>query len=133
MGTILGMTVKATTMPVFEDLGNVTFWEQPGDKVDYPANRMESGLGNFVTNIDANVQKVNFIKLKTIALGYTLPLVVKKEIGFGVRVFISAENLFTITNYSGADPESVDMITGIDDLGNYPLSRRVTIGLTLNL
>lgn len=57
----------------------------------------------------------------------------KKKIGFGARVFISAENLFTITNYSGADPESVDMVTGIDNLGNYPLSRRVTIGLTLNL
>lgn len=133
VGTTLGMTVKATTKPVFEDLGNVTFWQQPGDKADYPANRLESGLGNFATNIDANVQKVNFIKLKTIALGYTLPPVVKKKIGFGARVFISAENLFTITNYSGADPESVDMVTGIDNLGNYPLSRRVTIGLTLNL
>ena len=133
VGTTLGVLVSDITKPVFEDLANVTFWQRQGDKADYPANRLESGLNNFATNIDANVEKVNFIKLKTITLGYTLPGTVKKKIGFGARVFVSAENLFTITNYSGADPESVDTVTGIDNLGNYPLSRRVTIGLTLNL
>ena len=133
VGTALGMFVSDITKPVFEDLANVAFWQQPGDKADYPANRLEAGLNNFGTSIDANVQKVNFIKLKTITLGYTLPGVIKKKIGFGARVFVSAENLFTITNYTGADPESVDIVTGVDNLGNYPLSRRVTIGLTLNL
>lgn len=48
------------------------------------------------------------------------------------RVFVSGENLFTITNYSGPDPESVDVVTGVDNFGNYPLSTRITLGLTLN-
>ena len=133
VGTTLGLLVTDITKPVFEDLNNVSFWQKGGDKADYPVNRLEAGLNNFGTNIDANVQKVNFIKLKTVTLGYTLPGVIKKKIGFGARVFVSAENLFTLTNYTGADPESVDIVTGVDNLGNYPLSRRVTIGLTLNL
>src|SRR5699024_1267186 len=100
---------------------------------DYPVNRLEAGLNNFGTAIAANVQNVSYIKLKTLTIGYTLPKNVKKFIGFGVRVFATGENLFTITNYKGADPESVDTVTGIDGLGNYPLSTRLTFGLTLNL
>ena len=133
VGTSPGLSASDVVKPVFEDLSAVTFWKKPGDKTDYPANRMENGLSNFATNISANVENVSFIKLKTVTLGYTLPGTVRKKIGFGVRVFVSAENLFTVTNYSGADPESVDVVTGIDYLGNYPLSKRVTLGLTLNL
>ena len=96
-------------------------------------NRPEFGLNNFGTAIEANVQDVSYIKLKTLTIGYTLPQRVRKFIGFGVRVFATGENLFTITNYKGADPESVDTVTGIDGLGNYPLSTRLTFGLTLNL
>lgn len=133
VGTSMELSVEDIVKPVFEDLNNVTFWQKPGDKTDYPANRFEGGLSNFATNISANVANVSFIKLKTVTLGYTLPSVLKKKIGFGARVFVSAENLFTITNYTGADPESVDVVTGIDYLGNYPLSKRVTLGLTITL
>ena len=133
VGTVAGMIVEDITKPVFEDLGKVTFWQKPGDRTDYPKNRLEAGLYNFSTNIYANVQNVSFIKLKTITLGYSLPEAVRKKLRFGARVFVSAENLFTLTNYKGADPESVDVVTGVDNLGNYPLARRVTIGLTINL
>lgn len=96
-------------------------------------NRLESGLGSFNSYTTSNVESVSYLKLKTLVLGYTLPEFIKKKIGFGVRVFVSGENLFTWTNYTGADPESVGLITGVDNLGNYPLARRVTFGLTLNL
>ena len=81
-------------------------------------NRLEAGLNNFGTALAANVQNVSYIKLKTLTIGYTLPQRVRKFMGFGVRVFATGENLFTITNYKGADPESVDTVTGIDGLGN---------------
>ena len=48
-----------------------------------------------------------------------------------IRLFISGENLFTWTNYSGIDPEIVDIRTGVDEARNYPLARKFTIGLTL--
>lgn len=118
--------------PVFADLSQITFWQKPGDNADFPVNRLESGLGNFATNLSSNVEKVNYLKLKTLTLGYTLPENVRNVLGFSARIFLSAENLFTITNYSGTDPESVDVVTGIDNYNNYPLSKRITVGLTLD-
>ena len=125
MGTRLGMTIEETATPIFANLDKISFWQRPGDRTDFPANRLENGLSNFATNLYSNVEDVSYIKLKTITLGYTLPSTIASRIGVGARIFISAENVFTITNYSGPDPESVD-------LGNYPLSKRVTLGLTVN-
>ena len=133
VGTSLGMSAEEIAKPVFADIKHISFWQKSGDNTDYPVNRLEAGLNNFGTAIAANVQNVSYIKLKTLTIGYTLPGSVKKFMRFGVRVFVTGENLFTITNYKGADPESVDTVTGIDGLGNYPLSTRLTFGLTLNL
>ena len=133
VGTITGMTMEDIAKPVFADIKHISFWQKPGDNTDYPVNRLEAGLNNFGTALAANVQNVSYIKSKTLTIGYTLPQRVRKFMGFGVRVFATGENLFTITNYKGADPESVDTVTGIDGLGNYPLSTRLTFGLTLNL
>lgn len=132
VGTRLGLTLAETTKPIFIDPGKLTFWRKEGDRSAFPVNRVESGLSNFATNLYSNVENVSFIKLKTITLGYTLPESIMKPIGIHARFFVSAENLFTITNYSGPDPESVDVVTGIDNFGNYPLSKRVTLGLTVN-
>lgn len=132
VGTVLTANPSEMVRPVFADLSQITFWQKPGDNADFPVNRLESGLGNFATNLSSNVEKVNYLKLKTLTLGYTLPENVKNVLGFSARIFLSAENLFTITNYSGTDPESVDVVTGIDNYNNYPLSKRVTVGLTLD-
>ena len=133
VGTVLGFSPDETVRPVFVDLANVTFWKEPGDKADFPMNRLETGLGSFNSYTTSNVESVNYLKLKTLVLGYTLPEVIRKKLKFGIRLFVSGENLFTWTNYTGADSESVGLITGVDSLGNYPLARRVTLGLTLNL
>lgn len=115
--------------PIFEDLGNVTFWEKPGDNPDYFKNQSGKSIGI----LDKMVQKVNYIKLKTLTLGYTLPKGIAKKICLtDIRAFVSAENLFTITNYKGGlDPETVDINTGLDDGRAYPLARKFTLGLTV--
>lgn len=130
VGTIIGLTPDDSVTPVYVDLNNVSFWQKPGDKTDFPMNRLEGGLGSFNSYTTANVENVSYLKLKTFSIGYTLPERWKKKVGFGVRVFVSGENLFTITNYSGADPESVNIMTGVDNLGNYPLNRKLTLGIT---
>ena len=132
VGTRLGMRIEDTTTPIFIDPGKLSFWQQPSDRSNFPVNRVESGLANFATNLYSNVENVSFIKLKTLTLGYTLPEKIMKPVGINARFFISGENLFTITNYTGPDPESVDVVTGVDNFGNYPLSKRVTLGLTVN-
>ena len=48
-----------------------------------------------------------------------------------VRFFVSGENLLSWHNYSGLDPEIVDVRTGFDKGTNYPLARKFTLGLTV--
>ena len=50
----------------------------------------------------------------------------------GLRAFITGENVFTISNYSGVAPEVVSIENGKDDFYTYTLARIWTIGLTLN-
>ena len=80
----------------------------------------------------SNKEKVNYLKLKTLTVGYTLPRAWSKKVGMSeCRFFVSGENLLTWTNYSGLDPETVDITTGRDNQDTYPLARKYTIGLTL--
>lgn len=131
--TSLGLNANDMARPYFvEDLDKIDFWQKPGDNTDYAANRLNVGLLNFATNIASNAQKVSYLKLKAATIGYTLPESIQKRLGISARIFVTGENLFTLTNYKGADPESVDVATGVDELNNYPLSKRVTIGLTLD-
>ena len=131
VGTFMEMNTGNMAKPILADLDKITFWRKPGDKADFPVNELENGKNNFATNLMSNVEKISYIKLKTVTLGYTLPTFSKAS-GINARVFVSAENLFTITNYSGPDPESIDILTGIDEYNNYPLAQRMTVGLTLN-
>ncbi|MFA7458281.1 MAG: TonB-dependent receptor [Bacteroidales bacterium] len=80
----------------------------------------------------------SYFRLKNIQLGYTIPNTKKWHID-NIRLYLSGTNLFTITNYSGLDPEMTvstnsaaegDIANGID-WGTYPVARSVTIGLNL--
>jgi len=89
------------------------------------------------------VEDGSYIRLKNIALGYTLPSEVVEKLGMqNVRLSLSAQNLFTITNYSGLDPEvsyfgsgggssSDANTTSGFDFGNYPNVRSVNFSVNL--
>lgn len=132
VGTVIQADPNEMIIPIFADLDKIDFWKKPGDRADLPANRADGGLYNFATNLASNVENVSFLRLKTVVIGYTLPESVQKALGFSCRIFVSGENLFCLTNYSGADPESVDLTTGVDYYNNYPLSKKITVGVTLN-
>ena len=83
------------------------------------------------------VEDGSFLRLKNIALGYTLSdQTALKSIGAtSLRIYVSAQNLITITDYSGLDPEvsnggENDRLAGID-IGALPTSKTVTLGLNL--
>ena len=115
------------------DLREITFWEQPGDNSDFPKWQYDFNTylwGGLYTS--HQVEKVNWLKMKTLSVGYTLPGSWIKRCGLDeLRFFASGENLFTWTNYSGLDPEVVDVRTGIDAGSAYPMARKWTLGLTL--
>lgn len=68
------------------------------------------------------VEDASYIRLKNIELGYTL-----KDISGinALRLYISGQNLWTSTDYTGLDPETTDLI----DKGTYPSSASVLLGL----
>ena len=126
------LTMEGGTLPFLFVLKDVSFWEKPGDNTDYSSWEHYSNAFHFYSSVDRYVEKVNWLKLKTLSVGYSLPQSWMRRIGMEqIRVFVSGENLFTITNYSGIDPEAVDITSGYDNGMNYPLARKFTLGLTL--
>ncbi|MGN6339390.1 MAG: SusC/RagA family TonB-linked outer membrane protein [Ginsengibacter sp.] len=82
------------------------------------------------------IEDGSYLKLKNITVGYTFPSsVINKITASKLRVYVSAQNLFTVTKYSGLDPE-IGMQNGNAtqngvDNGTYPSSRYFTVGLNL--
>ena len=70
-----------------------------------------------------------YLRLKNLQIGYTLPATMVRKVGLSrCRIYLSANNLFTITPYSGYDPE----VGGGIDYGNYPQSRTFMLGANIN-
>ena len=82
------------------------------------------------------VENGSYFRMKNLTVGYTLPTKVISKIGFSsARVYLQGQNLFTITKYSGIDPEvtSVGATPGTTtlgmDQGNYPRSKMYQLGI----
>lgn len=81
------------------------------------------------------VEDGSFLRLKTVSLGYNMPKDLLKRVHVkGARLFLSAQNLYTWTRYSGLDPEvSVynSVLTGGFDYSAYPRARTVAFGANI--
>jgi TonB-linked SusC/RagA family outer membrane protein len=105
-------------------------WQKPGDVTDIPKF---TSLTDALTNANAigrddeqAYRKINYARLKNLSLYYTIPSRLVQGISMkNVRVYMQAQNLLTITNYEGMDPENASSGTG-------PL-RVITGGLQINL
>ncbi|HBC78109.1 MAG TPA: hypothetical protein DCZ51_05740, partial [Bacteroidales bacterium] len=81
------------------------------------------------------IEDGSFARLKNLQIGYTLPKAVLNKIGVGsLRLYVQGVNLFTITKYSGLDPElgGDDRAFG-SDTGNYPNVKQFLFGINLVL
>ena len=98
-------------------------WKEPGDVTDIPA------FGNVMQFDTHLLENASFLRLKNISLSYTLPKnwLLPTKVIQGVRIMATARNLFTITNYKGADPELDTNLT----YGAYPNTKQFTIGAEL--
>lgn len=77
------------------------------------------------------VEDGSYIRVKNVTLGYTLPTQLLKKIQLSTaRLYISAQNLFTITKYGGFDPEIGT--SGIDN-SVYPVTRTISVGVNLGI
>lgn len=93
-----------------------------------PTNKHFSQSSRFVS-------KGDFVRIKNLSLGYTIPKKVLNNIAT-MKVSASVTNLYTFTGYTGLDPEVSNIGSGSDagqsiDYGGYPIPRTFTFGLTL--
>jgi hypothetical protein len=69
------------------------------------------------------------LRIKNITLGYTFPTKwLKKNILSSARLYVSGNNIYTFTNYTGFDPEVG--VSGIDN-NVYPVTRTFSVGINL--
>jgi TonB-linked SusC/RagA family outer membrane protein len=109
-------------------------WRQPGDVAAYP--RAGQNASNLRPS-DFYIEDGSYLRVRNVTLGYTIPaqaLNFSNNVIKGVRVYIAAQNLLTITNYSGYDPEvsgdNFIFSRGIDS-GALPQARTFIAGVQL--
>ena len=106
-------------------------WEKPGDIATHPVAKYNNqDKGNQASS--RFLEKSDFFKLRSLSIGYTVPM---KQYGIqSLRVSLTGENLFTITDYSGVDPElpaSGGSVMGSAGPGVYPSVRKYMLGLNV--
>ncbi|WP_343531475.1 TonB-dependent receptor [Pedobacter sp.] len=108
-------------------------WQKPGDVATHPramANNQDNGNKTSSRYLESS----DFFRMRSLALGYNFNL--KKYKVRNLRVYLSGENLFVLTKYSGVDPE----IPVSDDgtilfsagPGVYPMTRKFMFGLNVS-
>ena len=86
---------------------------------------------------DWAIEDASFLRLNTLTLGYTLPKSLVSRVGISnLRFYVTAYNVFCLTDYSGFDPEAdcirKTTLTPAVDYSGYPKSRSFVVGLNLN-
>jgi iron complex outermembrane receptor protein len=94
---------------------------------------LTSGLTDNPKYSSYYIEKGSFLRLDNASLGYTFDVSGIKEIQ-KLRVYVTGQNLFTITNYTGLDPE-IEMSgldPGIEGRDYYPKSRTISVGVNIS-
>ncbi|WP_431242382.1 hypothetical protein ACQ9BO_21355 [Flavobacterium sp. P21] len=80
------------------------------------------------------LDKADFIRLRNVTLGYSLPKETVQKAGMSnLRIYFTAVNLLTFTNYEGTDPEARRDDSGIgEDFYSAPPARTMAIGVNIN-
>lgn len=120
------------------DIGNANYqttalgrWAGEGTSNSYPRLTTNDTNKNFNNPSDFYLEKGDYLRFKTIQFGYSLPKQVIDKAGLDkVRIYLTGENLFTFTKYSGYDPEIGGGIFGIDR-GYYPQAKTGMFGINL--
>ena len=106
-------------------------WTANNPSSNIPRLTRDDKNGNFTTPSSWYLEDASYIRLKNVTLSYDLTSALRKaahlnERGSSLQVYFSGENLFTITKYSGMDPEC-----GGWDALKYPVSRVLSFGVKL--
>lgn len=105
-------------------------WTGPGSSNDYPRLDYSDPNRNFSNMSGFYLEDGDYLRFKIVQLGYTIPQnKVLSKLGLSrFRAYITAENLFTFTKYTGYDPEIGGNVFSIDK-GRYPQARSFLFGI----
>ncbi|WP_295940724.1 TonB-dependent receptor [uncultured Alistipes sp.] len=127
----MGMTGRNEMGNLMKDVYNT--WDFKPENSKYPRLGIsEDANSNYTRLSDIFLEKGDYLRLKNITIGYTLPKHISRHIGLdrgNIRVYMSIDNVATITGYSGSDPEVGNY--GVD-YGVYPVSRFFNFGVNIN-
>lgn len=106
-------------------------WTGEGTSNSYPRLADDDPNANFTSPSNFYLEDGSYFRLKVVQLGYSLPSNTTQKMGLQrIRLYLMAENLLTLTNYTGYDPEIGGGVMSIDR-GIYPQARSFMIGLNV--
>ncbi|HKG93311.1 MAG TPA: SusC/RagA family TonB-linked outer membrane protein, partial [Gemmatimonadaceae bacterium] len=97
-------------------------------------NPNQVGTNNFTTNL---LEDGSYLRLRTLTLSWNVPQqLISRSRATGARLYVTGNNIFTVTDYTGYDPDVSGQSVGNTnrgiDIGVYPTARGVTFGLNFN-
>ena len=111
-------------------------WQQDVDITKYPIYNVWSNTNPYRVDQDLFLEDASYLKLRSVTLGYDLAKLdgIKNAIKTVKRayVYVNANNLFTVTSFSGNDPELINYNGYYDGYG-MPLTKSFTLGIKLDL
>jgi TonB-linked SusC/RagA family outer membrane protein len=106
-------------------------WTGEGTSNSFPRLVTSDPNHNFSNPSDFFLKNGNYVRIKTVQLGYTLPKSMVMKAGLErVRIYVMSENLATFTKYNGYNPEIGGGVMSVDR-GVYPLARSFMMGATV--
>jgi TonB-dependent starch-binding outer membrane protein SusC len=106
-------------------------WTGEGTSTTYPRLIMGDPNQNFSRSSDFYIEDGSYFRIKTLQIGYTVPLSIMQKVGMTrFRVYVSGNNLATFTKYTGFDPEIGSGGSFGVDRGFYPQARSFLFGLS---
>ncbi len=82
-------------------------WQNPGDITDIPRFRFGSNINNEISS--RYIEDASYLRLRNVTVGYNFPSSLINKSGDGIikklRIYVQGQNLLTLTNYTGLDPE----------------------------
>lgn len=102
-------------------------WNDPSNNLTAEYARLRTGGDGPYASNDQFLYDASYLKLKTVQIGYTFPKTWTRKVQMeNLRLFLTGENLLTITGYPGVDPEIGS------GLNVYPISRLLSVGVNIS-
>lgn len=134
---INGGKMNTTNMYGFNNQSTAVLrrWRNPGDETDMPRSLYRQGY-NWLGS-DRYVENASFVRLRQVTLRYTMKPTLLKKLGLkNGNVYVTAENLYTWTNYTGQDPDvsirgNTDPFSYAQDNSLTPPTKNFVVGVTV--